>query len=38
MDKNFIYNSKDKDIFESELKEYLPSKIIDSHVHLWKRI
>lgn len=37
MDKNFIYNSKDKDIFESELKEYLPSKIIDSHVHLWKK-
>ena len=37
MDKIFKYNNKDKEIFDSELIKYLPTKIIDSHVHLWKK-
>lgn len=37
MGKNFIYNSKDKYIFENEFRKWLPSKIIDAHVHLWKK-
>ena len=32
---NFIYNDYDKFVYENELKNFLPDKIIDAHVHLW---
>lgn len=31
------YNESDKKIFMEEFNEFLPSKIFDSHVHLWKK-
>lgn len=34
MNEGFKYYNKDKEIFKKELKKYLPSKIIDAHVHL----
>lgn len=37
MYKDFKYSIKDKEIFENEFREYLPPKIIDSHIHLWER-
>ena len=32
---NFIYNDYDKFVYENELRDFLPDKIIDAHVHLW---
>ncbi len=36
MYKNLKYSIRDKEIFENEFKKYLPQRIIDSHIHLWK--
>ncbi len=30
------YNKSDKEIYEKEFFNFLPNKIIDSHIHLWK--
>ncbi len=33
---NLIYNDYDKYIYEKELLNFIPSKFIDCHIHLWK--
>ncbi len=35
--KKFAYTLQDKKIFNQELSSFLPQRIIDIHVHLWKR-
>jgi len=32
---NIDYNEKDREIYENELKDFLPSKIFDAHVHVF---
>ena len=32
---NFIYNDYDREIYETKLRDFLPDKIMDAHVHLW---
>lgn len=32
---NFIYNDYDRKVYEEELKDFLPDKIIDLHTHVW---
>lgn len=37
MIRDFEYRKSDREIFENELKEYLPKTVYDSHVHLWAK-
>jgi len=34
---NFKYYSEDKELFEKYIKKYIPDKVIDFHVHLWRK-
>ena len=37
MDPDFILTDTDRKVYETELKDRLPEKIFDAHVHLLER-
>ena len=34
---NFKFNKDDLNIYDNEIKDFIPDKIIDNHIHIWER-